>query len=52
MLLPFLAVSVFSEFLARIIDLDGDNSEQLDTMVVTVFQYSAYFTEHGRCVGV
>lgn len=44
---PDIANKVFSEFLARIIDLDGDNSEQLDTMVVTVFQYSAYFTEHG-----
>ena len=42
-------IAVFTELLGRILDLDVDDWEPTDNqMVITVFQYAAYFLTQGR----
>ena len=46
-------IAVFTELLGRILDLDVDDWEPTDNqMVITVFQYAAYFLTQGRWVAV
>ena len=44
---------MFTELLGRILDLDADDWGPTDNqMVITVFQYAAYFLTQGRLVAV
>ena len=47
------SATVFTELLGRILDLDADDWGPTDNqMVITVFQYAAYFLTQGRLVVV
>jgi len=47
------SATVFTELLGRILDLDADDWGPTDNqMVITVFQYAAYFLTQGRLVAV
>ena len=46
---PDIAIKVFPVLLNRILDLDYETGDLADTkMVVTVFQFAAYFLEYSQ----